>query len=481
MKSIRSFGTLILILLLIPACTTTKGQSRDGRPLTIKPTLPSWTSSGKDLRYPDQLFITATGEGGSMETADKMAIIRVAEQIRISIKSELTLSQKANDRDGVVESSRDLSQTIDTSVDIKNLEAISIVMRHHDRRNNIHYSFAALDRDKAASALIKKINDHYGLANEYFMTAERHRRNVEIAEAIPNYIRAAEEHRKGNAPLQLLNIISSNAGNKDIIKAESAAIMEGRLIEIISKCRIEKVRGNMQRGKFGEALKKPLQVLATYEHSGRNYPVQRLPLKFTILEGSGMLQQEVSTDFKGHAKTIVSRVNPSGIRNNIIEATLNYNEDSIPASLPRTHFTFILPVKEDIKIRVSISESNLGKKINPSVVKPAIVKELKARGFNVLEGSSGKADFTVKGKVKSSKKGNMGDIIFAISTGSVSILDNKTGLIAQEVKISEADSKGGGLSLKAAGLNSLQMTGTAVGQKVAKEMEGLFNRPDKRR
>jgi len=480
MKAFIGHSLLFIILLFISSCATGDGERRDDRALTAKPALPSWTWTGKDIRYPEELFITATGEGGSLETADKLSMIRVAEQIRVSINSELTLSQKASDRDGVVQSSRHLSRRIDTSVDIKNLEGISIVMRRHDKKNHIHYSFAALDRDKAASALLKKINNHYGLANEYFMTAERHRRNIEIAEAIPNYTRAIGEQRKADAPLQLLNVISAGADQSVIITTESAAIMEGRLIETISKCRLEKVSGNLQKGEFGEALKKPLQVIATYKNNGRSYPIERLPVKFTILEGSGMLQQEVSTNFRGHAKTIVSRVSPSGIRNNIIEATLNYDKETIPAPLPKTNFTYILPVKEDIKVRVTMRESNLGTKIIPPVVKPAIIRELKERGFNVLEGKSGKADFTVKGRVKSSKKGEMGEIIFAISTGSVSILDNKTGLIAQEVKISEADSKGGGLSLKAAGLNSLQTTGTAIGQKVAKEMEKLFNRTVKR-
>lgn len=480
MNSFKSYSLFLIILFILTSCTGTDRQRRDDTSLIRSSSLPSWASTGKDVRYPEELFITATGEGGSMETADKMSIIRVAEQIRISIKSELSLSQKASDRNGITESSRDLSHKIDTSVDIKNLEGISIVMRHHDRRNNIHYSFAALDRDKASSSLINKINSHLGLANEYFMTAERHRRNVEIGEAIPNYIKAAEEQRKTNPSLQLLNVIAPDAGRSTLIKTESAAIMVGRLIELVSKCKLDKVSGNMQRGEFGEALQKPLEIIATYEHNGRNYPVQRLPVKFSIKDGSGMLQEEVFTDFKGHAKTIVSRVNPSGIRNNIVEATFNFDEAAIPAKLPKTSFTYILPVKEDIKVKVTIGESNLGKKVIPPVVKPAIIRELKARGFNVLETKSGKSDFTVKGEVKSSKKGEMGEIIFAISTGSVSILDNKTGLIAQEINISEADSKGGGLSLKAAGLNSLQMTGTAIGEKVAKEMENLFNRGAKK-
>ncbi|MDT8317183.1 MAG: hypothetical protein RQ824_04220 [bacterium] len=412
-----------------------------------------------------------------MEISDKTAMVRIAEQIRISIKSELNLSQKEIERAGIVESSRDLSMTIDTSVDIKNLEGVSIVNRHHDKRGGITYSFATLDREQASFSLRREINGIYALASKYFEAAESHRSKADIAKAIPNYIRAIEEHKKSKPRVRLLNAITKGNSNSSIDELISLAQMEGELIKVISNCRLDIRGGNHQRGEFGEALKLPLAVSAIYEDGGRDFPIMGLPLKFTITKGSGTIQDEVSTDGKGIAKSGISRVEPSGVKNNIVEVKLNYPEHFMPHSGPKVHFTYLLPVKEDIKVDVRIKETNLGFKTDSAIVKPLVIKHLKDRGFSVLENGSGNANFTVKGQIDTSEKGQMGDIIFAISSGSATILDNKTGLIAGKIKIDSEDSKGAGLSKEAAGLNSLEITGDFIGKNITLEMEKLFNNP----
>lgn len=481
MNLAKKYFVLILTFPLFLSCSTASQSIKATATLRAGSTLPAWASTGKDIRYPDELFITSVGEGASMEISDKMAIIRIAEQIRVSIKSELNISQKESERAGIVESSRDLSLKIETSVDIKNLEGVSIVNRHHDKRGRITYSFATLDREKASFSLKKEINDIVSLANEYFETAERHRSKAEIAKAIPNYIRAIEEQKKSRPKARLLNAITKGDSNSSIVKVVSLAQMEGQLIKVISNCRLEISGGNHQRGIFGEALKVPIAVSARYDEAGRDYPIKGLPLKATITKGSGTIQDEISTGSTGIARTIVSRVNPSGIKNNIIEVKLNYPKLSTAQSGPKVNFTYLLPVKEDIKVNVRIKETNLGVKTDSAIIKPLVIKHLRDSGFNVLERSTGGADFTVKGKLKTSKKGQMGEIIFAISSGSATILDNKTGLIASKIKINSEDSKGAGLSLEAAGLNSLENTGDTMGKNIALEMEKLFNNPSRGR
>ncbi len=477
MNFAQKYFTLVLIFPLLLSCQSPSQSIKAAPSLRGDSALPSWTSTGRDKRYPEELFLTAVGEGASMEISDKTAMIRIAEQIRMSIKSELNISQKESEKAGMVESSRAISLTIDTSVDIKNLEGISIINRHHDKRGRITYSFATLDREKASFSLKREINGIYALANEYFEAAERHRSKADIAKAIPNYIRAIEEHKKSIPKVRLLNAITKGDSSGSIVEVVSLAQIEGELIKAISNCRLDITGGNNQRGKFGEALKLPLALSARYESAGRDYPIRGLPLRFTITKGSATIQEEVSTDGRGIAKTVISRVNPSGIKNNIVEVKLNYPERSMPQSGPKVNFTYLLPVKEDIKVNVRIKETNLGFKTDSAIVKPLIIKHLKDSGFNVLEKSSGRANFTVKGELKTAKKGRMGDIIFAISTGSATILDNKTGLIASKIKINSEDSKGAGLSTEAAGLNSLEITGDFIGKNIAQEMGKLFNNP----
>ncbi|MBE9541623.1 MAG: LPP20 family lipoprotein, partial [Proteobacteria bacterium] len=137
MIRLKQFLICMLPLLLITSCASAP-ESRKEQPSTIaKKSLPQWASIGKDLRYPNELYITASGESGSVENADKVAMVRIAEQIQVSIKSELTLYRRATEKSGIVESEKDMSMSIDTSVDVKDLDGLAIVDRYYDDRSNI--------------------------------------------------------------------------------------------------------------------------------------------------------------------------------------------------------------------------------------------------------------------------------------------------------------------------------------------------------
>lgn len=462
--------TLIFSFLLISHDTDRANASSTANKL------PSWAFSGSDARFPEAFYLIAVGEGGSLENSDKTAMIRVVEQIQISIKSDLSLFQQETERDGLTESSRDLSLSINSSVNIKRLEGLSIVSRHFDKGSGIYYSLAALDRQKSSAGLIKEINSSFGLANEYYKTAEKHKEQAEITEAIHNYVLAIDEYKESKPRVIILNAVAKNAGDADLVKVPSLANMEGSLIGLISRLGLKIISGNHQSGEIGEALNEPLVVRATYESKGKHYNIKGMPLIFTVKEGSATLQSNANTDSEGTASSTVSRVNAVGIKHNTIEVSLNYPDSSMPLTGPSETFTYLLPVKQDIKVQVRIKESNLGNKVMSAIVRPLIINYLRDQGFNVLVEGSNKANFTVKGNIQSSKVGQMGDIIFAVSNGSVMIIDNKTDLVTKEVKIETVASKGAGLSAEAAGLDSLRNTGTALGKKVALVMEGLFNR-----
>lgn len=439
---------------------------------------PRWTKTGQHIKYPDTFYLTATGEGEKMELADKTAMVRIGEQIQISIKSEFSLLKEESARRGEVVSREDVSLLIETSVDIKELEGISIVERYFDEKLNIHYSLAALDREKAAAALLKDINYSYGLAGKFYSTAENHRDNIEAAQAIHNYVRAIEEYKKGRPKEGILSVISNELVDKKIIDVPSLSDMEGRLIDVVSRCRLEVLSGDKQRGVFGKKLKEPLVVRAIINEGGKYYAIQGLPVKFSVIKGSATIQEEVTTDEDGMARSVVSRVNPSGIKNNLIDATLNFPEVSASLTGLSARFTYILPIKEDVRVAVDIVETNFGERLLPPVIGPMIVKALKESGFNVVtsyDRKKNEVDFVIKGEIGSSKKGELGKVIFAHSTGALRIFDSKTGNIVKEITVDPDTSKGGGVTEETAGLNALKSAASIAGKEVAASMEKIFN------
>jgi len=463
----RNKKTAIFLLISLLCLPLSRAYSKDA---------PRWVKTGNDMKYPDAFYMKAVGEGDSMEIADKMAVSRIGEQIQVSVKSEFSMLKRVRTAGGQdVETTNDRSISLESSVNIKNLEGVYVAERYFDETAGAYFSLAVLEREKAVSSLSADIIEAFSRSEEFYSMAEQHSAQKEIAKAIFAYSRAIEEHKKTAPKLIVLNVVASELEDERPRSKYTLPEIEGKLMGILSLCRIEVLSGDNQVGTFGEALASPLAVRALYRDNSQYLAVDGLPIRFSALSGGITLDEEVLTDVSGIAKSVVSRVEATGVKSNHIDAAIKFDEAAGLQRGLKARFTYLLPIKEDIMLFVKLSESSFGKPVEPGVVGPALIKALKDSGFNLSQ-KRDKSNFIVSGELSVSKKGSMGKVIFANTSGSVDIIDGKTGNVVSKVNISPEDTVGGGITKEASALSSLKKAGEVLSGEVVMQMEAAFSR-----
>lgn len=145
----------------------------------------------------------------------------------------------------------------------------------------------------------------------------------------------------------------------------------------------------------------------------------------------------------------------------------------------------LIEAMSDIKVSVDIKVSNMGIPLESPSVDAVVTEGLTGLGLNVapLEELSN-ADVLIKitGEVNSIKKGELNNIIFAVSDASVNITDSRTGVVIKAVNVKPVnskgdtgyDTKGSGMTAEASGLNSIKKTGDIIREEVVKAFNENF-------
>lgn len=436
---------------------------------------PKWVKTGKSMKYPDAFYMKAVGEGGSMEIADKMAVSRIGEQIQVSIKSEFSMLKRVRTEGGEeVETTNDSSISLESSVNMDNLEGVYVAERYFDESTKIYFSLAVLEREKTISRLSADIKESFSRSEEFYSMADQHLGAKEISKAIFAYSRSLEEYKKTEPKLMVFNVVASELDDKAPQSKLTLPGIEGRLMDILSLCRIEVLSGDKQTGAFGEALKKPLVTRALFRDKDQYIAIEGLPIAFSAINASPTLDEEVLTDINGIAQSLVSRVEATGIKSNHIDATINIIEAAKLQGGLKARFTYLLPIKEDITLFFKLSEYSFGNPVEPAIVGPALMKALKDSGFNLTK-KKDKSDFVVKGELSVSKKGTMGKLIFSNTSGSIDIVDMKTGNLVYKLNVAPEQTVGGGITEEASALSSLKKAGEVLSAELVSQMEAAFS------
>lgn len=139
----------------------------------------------------------------------------------------------------------------------------------------------------------------------------------------------------------------------------------------------------------------------------------------------------------------------------------------------------------DIKVSVDIKVSNMGIPLKSPSVGAVVIEGLADLGLNIVpleELSNADVLIKITGEVNTIKKGELNNIVFAVSDASVNITDSRTRVVIKAVNIKSAnfkdnkgyDTKGSGMTAEAAGLNSIKKTGDIIREEVVKAFNENF-------
>jgi hypothetical protein len=392
------FPVVILLSTFISSCSTSLITTKEVKGTQNIPP-PVWVKSLTYSGYPEDRYIVGRGMAQAsgniikdQNLADYQAFVEIANQILISIKSDISIEQieilknKTSDYREVTTANIFISSSVI-------LRGLKIVDRYYDEREKIYYSLAVLDREIASAPLRKQLNELKDQYEKNLLSSIHFLQQGKIFLSLIQLKKAYESAYNFNELLPYYQLLQPNADSyADKISMLSVTEPLSLASEIISKLSIIKTRGDGQEGIIDKPLLNPLELKVILKDT-TEIPAVGLPILFHFNTGNGKLLYEKSmTNNDGLASTTVTLLQKSETEIYSIKATLDFSglldTSSIFAnwnklfqvSPPSTLFYIRLKKAPSLKVLLIIDEDNGISSIGVETLS----KELTKAGFNPL-------------------------------------------------------------------------------------------------
>ena len=341
---------------------------------------PRGRGPAEPARYPYALFMTARGWGPDEKSAIKEARDELSRMISVQIQNEFHTVIESEIRDTLA---KNLSYMKDETVAFtrNDLFATSVAEAWYDHEKEMHGVVLTLDRSVAADRYVAEIQWALEQSARLFDSAAQRQQEGEYAVALQDDVEALRRIQRA-VKLQLAGMIVSppmSARFRDMIRAPALAGIKEHIRALLAEIRLSKAAGDHQRTLPGYGLATPLhlQVLA----GAQGKPVAGLPIRFSLAEGTGKLQEQAVTNAGGTAECHVEEVPGSvGAAGAVVAAvdvaSMGEGADLSGITPPQERFTFYLPTKANSYFAVYA---------NDAVASDAVKDCLSGRGFQLVE------------------------------------------------------------------------------------------------
>lgn len=265
---------------------------------------PKWIDTGRDPKYPETFFITAVGmvqssgnESKDRINADASAFSQIVQQIKVNIRSKkIRIITETMENKITFESLNKDETTAVTEISSDLLlHGLSIQDRYYDKKKKIHFSFAVLDREIAASSMDDEL---LKLANTYrsvYSLAEKHTAEQLYFQVLQDYGRALEANLLFQDRSDVLHVINNPAQELDTLSIESESEVIGKIQNILGSLKLLKTSADNQEITPEKTIEIPPVVKVVYSKNGEDIPVQGIPIAFLFKQGSGKLNDRALT------------------------------------------------------------------------------------------------------------------------------------------------------------------------------------------
>lgn len=382
---------------------------------------PKWTNSGTHPKYPKSIYILGVGVtqlsdkiDEDRSRADSNARADIAKQIKVSLSQEMKIYEAEIQKNDESISEMEVSLTGLESVNIT-LQGVEIVQHHTNKKENVLYSLAVINRQKAAEKLKLIVSDTKKISADYIKKGE----SIFLSDPIASlrlYIKALNEIKSHLADGILLRTLSGESVN-----ILSTAEIDLKIAKIFSGLTINKVSGDNQRAEVGKALKLPLKMQLVTTDNGNQIPFKNFPFNFKM-DGKGRIEEQVKSDSAGFVSSKIYDIGSTGKAENRVVATADwkafFDDTGLKKEIVKPHskdlkvvFTYKLKTVGTTRIIVylidKIIESN--KQENPyifseSVIENTIINSLSKKGFDVKDNKTAFKSENGKDLINSSPK-----------------------------------------------------------------------------
>ncbi|WP_300671571.1 hypothetical protein [Desulfoluna sp.] len=389
---------LITALFLIMACGCTTGKH------------PTWVGNGLHPGYPPDQFLVGVGissrsrdRQADVQKADTHARLEVAKQLKVSIQSHLTSRQEQKARSFLPETYTSKTvQKVKEDVDLL-LGGVTIAERWYNEKDHLHYSMAVLNKGETAKRLSSDIARHSHQVNALSLQSDLLLKKGDITGALQKKIKALDHYRNYLTKKQRVAVLKPRASG-------SADVPPGNpydsLMELKNSMDLIILDGDMQAGRIGRALDRPLRIKALYN---QNTPIDHLPVTAHIADQTGKPEQNRTTGKDGTAAIRSLDIQKTGKHMNQMTVSVDWNrlikealggesETSWEGFLsgPSVHFKYRLRVPEVSHILIKICEQGRYSGVDAAaLLHSTSVDLMKKKGFLIKKTGRGQNDRTL--------------------------------------------------------------------------------------
>ena len=451
---------------------------------TVWAKAPEWVERGRSATYSDAQYMQGIGVAASRGDVerDRMraedgARAEIAREIRVQVAS--VVEDELSDRGGEVFSATTVVTR--SSVDVL-LEGVRIAERWHDKKKDVYYALAVLDRMEAGRRLTRQMAEANRVARAYWEGAEADRSEGRWLSALRGVFRTEEERYRALSLERIRSVVwkgFERAFEEEAPEPLSIAEMERTAERMVSGMMLRVASGDGQQATWGEALERPLVVEAIWRIDRRERPVQGLPVSFGFERGTGALDSAKVTDEQGKAVCKVHRI--SGDRETAMvvarvdTASLgggftNPYTASWLAQLAGTRAVFALQGALR-RLFVKVEETMLGEATGEHVVESLLRERISEWGNVAVVEEVESADWILEGRAQVRAGQSMGGIHSCYATVTVRLVEvrGQTELFKKRID----GIKGFHLDQREAARRALGKAGAQIAEEVVAVLRGL--------
>ncbi len=444
-------------------------------PCVIQAADPAWISTGVIDEYRNSKYLTALGDGESLEDARKSAYARLAEQIKVNISSESDIFKEYRSTQESSSQQENVNIRISTSVNLEDIKGVKIVDQYFQSASNTHYAFAVLNKLKTAANLL------FGIEEDLAQIRAQHKEALDlvnkgqVSEGIKNLIQLTHLFEKVTADLELHKLFADPS---------TASLSRSNVLDLVKEIdyslktilgRVQVLAFNAEKSGSPElGVEEPYQLAFSYQGK----PLKQVPVQI-IPDAEGFsIEAGDTTDKQGGLNVKVRSFPYSGREFNRIKVQLDLYEDLFAGRSPSTDLIVIQTQKSNVTIQLSTSIDGGYGQIG-DIVDNGLANILSEQNYNVITGGNNSAtqvDYILQVKANVVPSPGINGLYFTRIDGVINIISGKSNRVLKTLKIEKEATKAGGLSEAMASEKSAHLFASSVEDELLDTLEANLGR-----
>ena len=409
---------------------------------------PVWISSGVIQKYSDQRYITALGEGSSLEDAGKQAYARLAEQIKISISSQSNIVQEYRSTSSKFEKNENVDIRIRTQVDLSDIEGIQIVERFHQKNTDTYFAFAVLNKVKTATRLAFRIEGQFEQVRSQLKNIKRDISSGQASKGISNLTKTSHVFEEMASTVELHQLFG-NTGSNSLLRDEMFQLIgefDQYLSAVFAKIAVSAPDGTEQSGSPELGAPEPFKV--NFSFNGR--PLKNIPVRARAESSKANIDLAKNTSKQGNVSVLVRSIPYSDKEKNKVRVGLDFYGDLFANAVPAINLFVLLNRKSEVSILLSARVKSEHHDFLDIVVSDNLASLLSTQNYRVImeeeASSSDQGDYILEVKCTVIDLAGIGGLRFSKISGVVRIKSGKSQSVIKTIRINANATKAGALT-----------------------------------